>query len=393
MAGSLNYSEFLAKTGPEPVDLPIASARGSWLYSQDGRKYLDLISGIGVSHLGHGHPFILKRIREQLDQHSHVMVFGEYPQKIQDLLAEKVTGLLGKPLDKIFFTNSGTEANEAALKIAKRYTGRTELISFIGAYHGSTQGSLSVSGNESRKRSFRPLLPDVRFLRFNHIEDLSQISKRTAAVIIEPIQGDAGVRIPDPDYLSALSDRCKQSGSLLIMDEVQTGFGRTGKWFAHQHYDMKPDIITMGKAMGAGLPLAAFAARADIMDCLTSDPPLGHITTFGGNPVCCAASLGGIEVIETERVLESVEEKGQLFESKLDHPRIKAIRRKGLMLAIDLESEDQVNRTVASCREKGSLIYWFLSTKYSFRLAPPLNISNEEIEKGCNDILAALDEI
>ena len=390
MPDGLKYSRHLAKTSPYPIDLPIEKAKGSYLYSPEGKSYLDLIAGIAVASVGHNHPHVTRRIKKQLDLHSHVMVYGEYPQAIQNDFAEEVIKLLGDPFEQLFLTNSGTEANEGAIKLAKRYTGRSEIISFHNSYHGSTHGSLSVSGNESRKSAFRPLIPEIEFIAFNNVGDLDHITGKTAAVIIEPIQGDAGVRIASQEFLEALRSKCNETGAILIFDEVQTGFGRTGKWFAFQHYGLAPDIITMGKAMGAGLPVAGFAATEEIMSALTVDPPLGHITTYGGNPICCASGMGAIEVIQQENLLDEVERKGELFETLLEHEDIKDIRRKGLMLAVDLESPERVERVVSKCREYGTLIYFFLSTKYSFRISPPLTITDEEIKKGCDHIVKAL---
>ncbi|MDH5396790.1 MAG: aspartate aminotransferase family protein, partial [Cyclobacteriaceae bacterium] len=324
------FYKHLAQTTPFAIDIEIERAKGTWLYSCDGKKYIDLISGIGVSHIGHGHPRIIEAVKKQVDRHFHVMVYGEYVQAPQVKLATKLADILPPSLSKVYFTNSGTEANEGALKLAKRYTGRQQIISFHHAYHGSTHGSLSVSGNESRKQAFRPLLPGIRFIPFNESAGLEAITGETACVIMETIQGDAGVRIPAGTFMKALRKRCDETGALLILDEIQTGMGRTGKWFAFEHFDIAPDILTLGKALGGGLPLGAFISRPDIMEALTHDPPLGHITTFGGNPVCCGSALAAIEVIEEEHLMNEVERKGQLLEKKLQHPVVKEIRRKGL---------------------------------------------------------------
>jgi acetylornithine/succinyldiaminopimelate/putrescine aminotransferase len=287
--------------------------------------------------------------------------------------------------------NSGTEANEGALKLAKRYTRRTEIVSCRKSYHGSTHGSLSVSGNEVKKSAFRPLLPDVRFIEFNNPEDLKWITTRTACVIMETVQGDAGVRIPDVSYLQAVRSRCDEVGALLILDEIQCGMGRTGKLFAFEHFGIIPDILTIGKAFGGGLPIGSFIASHEMMQAFTSDPMLGHITTFGGNPVCCAAALGTLEVIQQENILESVERKGKLIQSLLKHPHIKEIRRIGMMFAIDFDSADRVNRIVAKGKELGVICYWFLSHPNSFRIAPPLTITEDEIKESCAAILKAID--
>ncbi|MEM7107123.1 MAG: aspartate aminotransferase family protein [Bacteroidota bacterium] len=383
----------LAQTTDSPFLLEIASANGIYLKTPDGKTYMDMISGIAVSNLGHSHPKVIKAIKDQVDKHMHVMVYGEFVQSSPNLLAHKLTSLLPKNLNCAYFTNSGTEANEGALKLAKRFTGRTEIISFRGAYHGSTHGALSVSGNEVKKYAFRPLLPDIKFLTFNDSNDLPKITKRTAGVIIEPIQGDAGVRIPDKEYLKALRQKCSQEGALLIFDEIQTGIGRTGKLFAFEHYGIFPDILTSAKALGGGLPLGAFISSHEIMKTLTHNPMLGHITTFGGNPVSCAAALATLEVIEDEKLLDQVETKGQLIEELVSHPKIVEIRRVGLMFAIEFSSEQEVFKIVQRCLKKGVICFWFLSCPNSFRIAPPINSSEEELKKACYIIKSVLDEL
>ncbi|GIV37909.1 MAG: aspartate aminotransferase family protein [Cyclobacteriaceae bacterium] len=382
----------LAQTSPNPYLIEVERARGIYLYAPDGKRYMDLIAGIGVSNLGHGHPRLIRAIKEQIDRHLHVMVYGEFIQATPNLLAEQLTQLLPAPLDCCYFVNSGTEANEGALKLAKRYTGRTEMVAFYNAYHGSTHGSLSVSGNEHKKYAFRPLLPDVRFIRFNQPADLDQITSRTACVIMETIQGDAGVRIPSPAYMKALRQRCSDTGALLILDEIQCGMGRTGKMFAFEHFGIVPDILTLGKALGGGLPMGAFIANHKVLRVLTHHPPLGHITTFGGNPVCCAAALATLQVLQEENIIEDVERKGRLFEQLLQHPHIREIRRIGLMFAIDFPSAERVNRIVQRAKEKGVICYWFLSNPHCFRIAPPLIISDEEIHLACRLINEAIDE-
>lgn len=381
----------LAQTTDSPYLISIERAEGIYLYSPDGKRYTDLISGIGVSNIGHRHPKVIQAIKDQLDKHLHVMVYGEYIQSPSNLLAKKITGLLPKTLNCCYFVNSGTEANEGALKLAKRYTGRTEIVSCYKSYHGSTHGSLSVSGNEVKKRAFRPLLPDVRFINFNVLPDLEQITERTACVIMETIQGDAGVRIPSVEYMKAVRDRCTRTGALLILDEIQCGMGRTGTLFAFEQFGIVPDILTVAKAFGGGLPIGAFIAQQSIMKCLTHDPMLGHITTFGGNPVCCTSSLATLQVIEDEKLLETVEDKGKLFETLLRHPRIKAIRRIGLLFAIDFESAEIVGRIVEEGKKLGIICYWFLSHPNSFRIAPPLTITQEQIKESCASILQAID--
>jgi acetylornithine/succinyldiaminopimelate/putrescine aminotransferase len=383
----------IAQTTQSPFLIDIERAEGLYLYSPDGKRYMDLISGIGVSNIGHRHPQVIEAIKEQLDKHMHVMVYGEFVQSSTNILAETLTSLLPEKLNCCYFTNSGTEANEGALKLAKRYTDRSEIISCRGAYHGSTHGSLSVSGNEVKKFAFRPLLPDVTFIDFNKIADLSRITSKTACVIIEPIQGDAGVRIATQEYLNALRTKCNETGTLLIFDEIQTGIGRTGKMFAFEHYNIVPDILTSAKALGGGLPLGAFISSHDIMKSLTHDPMLGHITTFGGNPVCCAAAQATLEVIEDEKLLETVESKGQLFEQLITSDRIKAIRRIGLMFAFEFETEDEVAKVVSYCLDHGVICFWFLSCPNSFRIAPPLTITNTQISDACAIINEAISKL
>jgi acetylornithine/succinyldiaminopimelate/putrescine aminotransferase len=381
----------LAQTTDSPYLISVERAEGIYLYDPDGKRYIDLISGIGVSNIGHRHPKVVKAIKDQVDKHLHVMVFGEYIQSPSNLLAKKLSELLPANLNCSFFVNSGTEANEGALKLAKRFTGRTEIVSCRKSYHGSTHGSMSVSGNEIKKMAFRPLLPDVRFIDFNAVEDLENITAHTACVIMETIQGDAGVRIPSREYMKAVRQRCDETGALLILDEIQCGMGRTGSLFAFQQYDIVPDILTVAKAFGGGLPIGAFISSQEKMKCLSHDPMLGHITTFGGNPVCCASALATLEAIEEEDLLAHVEAKGKLFEKYLQHERIRGIRRIGLLFAIDFESAELVSRIVQEGKMRGVICYWFLSHPYSFRIAPPLTITPEEIKESCDLILQAIE--
>lgn len=387
------FLQNIAQTTNSPLLLDIERAEGLYLYSPRGKEYMDLISGIAVSNIGHRHPKVISAIKEQLDKHLHVMVYGEYVQSTPNLLAQKLVDILPNSLNCCYFTNSGTEANEGALKLAKRYTSRTEIIACRGAYHGSTHGSLSVSGNEVKKSAFRPLLPDVRFINFNVVEDLDLISDQTACVIIEPIQGDAGVRIPSLGYMKALRQKCNETGTLLIFDEIQTGIGRTGKWFAFEHFGVVPDILTSAKALGGGLPLGSFISSYEIMSSLTHSPMLGHITTFGGNPVSCAAALATLKVLEDEELIGQVEQKGKLFEELLAHHKIKEIRRKGLMFAFEFDTEQEVYQVVKQCMDNGVICFWFLSCPNSFRIAPPLTISTDEIRKACHVILQAINNL
>lgn len=392
----MNFSEEiflnnLAQTTPYPYNITIERAEGVYLYAPDGKRYIDMISGIGVSNLGHRHPHVIKAIKDQVDKHLHVMVYGEFIQHSPNALAQKLTSLLPATLNCCYWVNSGTEANEGALKLAKRATGRPEIVSMRKSYHGSTHGSLSVSGNEVKKNAFRPLLPDVRFITFNDLYDLQHITNNTACVIVETVQGDAGVRVPSKKYMKALRKKCDEQGALLIFDEIQCGMGRTGTLFAFEQFDVVPDILTIGKAFGGGLPIGAFIANQNVMKVLTHDPPLGHITTFGGNPVCCASALATLEVIEQEQLLSTVEKKGALIEMLLKHPKIKEIRRIGLLFAIDFETTEEVNRIVAYAKNKGVICYWFLSHPNSFRIAPPLTISESEIREACAGIVEAID--
>lgn len=392
-----NYSpdtflNHLAQTNPFPFLIPIERAEGIYLYTPEGRRYMDLISGIGVSNIGHCHPKVVEAIKAQVGKHLHVMAYGEFIQSPSNLLAQKLADVLPKNLNCSYFVNSGTEANEGALKLAKRHTGRTEIVSFHKSYHGSTHGSLSVSGNEKKKNAFRPLLPDVRFIEFNKISDLKLITERTACVIMETIQGDAGVRIPSREFMLALRRHCDEAGALLILDEIQCGMGRTGSLFAFEQFGIVPDILTIAKAFGGGLPIGAFIASKEIMHCLTQGPMLGHITTFGGNPVCCASALATLEVLVEGKIMDHVEKLGKIFEARLKHPNILAIRRIGLMFAIDFDSEERVQRIVAAALDQGVICFWFLSCPNSFRLAPPLTISESEIEIACHIILKSIHE-
>jgi acetylornithine/succinyldiaminopimelate/putrescine aminotransferase len=388
-----NFLRFTAQTSPNPLLIEVERAEGIYIYGPEGRKYMDLISGISVVNVGHRHPKVVEAIKQQTDKYLHVMAYGEYVQKPVVELANDLVNLLPDNLNSVYFVNSGTEANEGALKLAKRQTGRTEIVAFNKSYHGNTQGSLSASGNENKKYAFRPLIPDIRFIDFNNISSLSLISNKTAAVIIEPIQGDAGVILPENGFLEALREKCNEAGAMLIFDEIQTGFGRTGTMFAFEQYHVIPDILTMAKAMGGGLPIGAFVASYDVMQKLTYNPMLGHITTFGGNPVCCAASRAVLDILTTGTILQDVEEKGKLFEELLKNSAIKEIRRKGLMMAIDFENEEYVERIVQGCIDQGIITYFFLSNKHSFRIAPPLTIELEEIREACTIINKVINKL
>ena len=388
-----DFFKYQAQTTPFPIGVEVDRAEGSFIYDTSGKAYLDMVSGIAVTNIGHRHPKIVTAIKDQIDRYLHVMPYGEFIQRPQIELAQKLNQILPSGLDVSYFVNSGTEANEAALKLAKRYTGRRKIVSCLKSYHGSTHGSLSVSGNEKKKYAFRPLLPEVYFMRFNEIADLEMIDEETAAVIVETVQGDAGVRIANLCYMQDLRKRCDEVGALLILDEIQAGFGRTGTFFAFKHYGIQPDILTIAKSMAGGMAMGAFISSAEIMQVLTSDPILGHITTFGGHPVPCAAAVATIDVILEEKLLNTVEVKGKYLEEKLNHPAIKEIRRIGLMFAIEFESADLVYKIVDACLVRGVITFYFLSCPDSFRLAPPLNISYEEMDEAVEGIMASINTV
>ena len=393
MSAKDDFLKYQAQTTPFPVAIEVSHAEGSFIYDTNGKAYADMVSGLAVTNVGHRHPKVIAAIEAQLKKYLHVMPYGEFIQSPQLDLAKKLNALLPSGLDVSYFVNSGTEANEAALKLAKRYTGRRKIVSCLKSYHGSTHGSLSVSGNEKKKYAFRPLLPEVYFMRFNELADLEMIDTDTACVIMETVQGDAGVRIPSREYMQALRKRCDETGALLILDEIQAGFGRTGKLFAFEHFDIVPDILTIAKSMAGGMAMGAFVSRHDIMKTLSSDPILGHITTFGGHPVCCAAALGNIEAIESENMVTTCEAKGALLESCLSHPAIIEIRRIGMMFAIEFESADLVYKIVDRCLEKGIITFYFLSCPESFRLAPPLNMADDDLVKAGKAINSVIGEI
>ena len=382
-----------AQTSDFPRLLEIEKAEGCYLYSPEGKKYLDLVSGFAVSNLGHRHPNVVKAIKDQVDKYLHITVYGEYIQAPQVLFAQKLASVLPQNLSAVYYTNSGTEATEGALKLAKKYTNRSHIVAFHHSYHGSSHGALSVMGNEEYKQAYRPLLPDISFIKINAFADLETITNHTAAVIFETIQGEAGVRVPNKEYLKALRKKCNETGTLLIFDEIQTGFGRTGKMFAFENFDVIPDILLLAKGMGGGMPIGAFISSKKIMDVLKDNPILGHITTFGGHPVSCAAGLATLNVIVEENLFADVPEKEQLFRSLLIHPKIKEIRGMGLMLCIQLDSFKQVEAISKICVENGVIIDWFLHCDTAMRIAPPLIITKEEIEFSCKVILDAISSI
>ncbi|GAA3930898.1 aspartate aminotransferase family protein [Hymenobacter algoricola] len=381
-----------AQTSDTPLLLEIERAEGVYMYAPDGRRYLDLISGIGVSNVGHRHPRVVQAIKDQVDKYLHLMVYGELVQAPPAALAQALHETLPAHLDNVFFTNSGTEAIEGALKLAKRHTGRTELISCHNAYHGSTHGALSITGSEDFRQSFRPLLPDVRHLHFNDLADLALITTRTAAVVVETVQGEAGVRVPQPGYLPALRQRCTETGTLLILDEIQCGFGRTGSFWAFEQFGIVPDILVCAKGMGGGMPIGAFISSQQIMAGFKSQPVLGHCTTFGGHPVSCAASLATLRVIQDENLLADVHEKAARFRRLLQHPAIRAVRGHGLLMAVEFDSYAVLKPIIDHALEhEGILTDWFLFCDNSLRLAPPLTISSAEIDEACAALLRAVD--
>jgi acetylornithine/succinyldiaminopimelate/putrescine aminotransferase len=371
--------------------LEIKKAEGVYITDIHDKKYLDLISGIAVSNTGHCHPKVVKAIQEQAETYMHVMVYGEFVQSPQVLFAEKLVSLLPKHLNSVYFVNSGNEANDGAVKLAKRVTGRSEVIYFENAYHGSGQGSLSLMGSEYFKQAYRPLVPGNKMIRYNHFDDLNKITCRTAAVIFETIQGESGATVPDQAYVKALRKKCEETGTLLIMDEIQCGFGRTGKLFAFEHFCISPDILTIAKGMGGGLPIGAFIASRELMSKLMQDPFLGHITTFGGNAVCCAAALANLNVLLDEKLIDSVSEKAELFKSLLKHPNIIKVNGIGLMMSIKIKASIHILDLVNKCYENGIITDWFLFADDCLRIAPPLIINIEQIEEACHKILYALD--
>jgi acetylornithine/N-succinyldiaminopimelate aminotransferase len=383
-----------AQTSEFPLLLEIERAEGVYMYTPDGRRILDLISGIGVSNVGHRHPRVLQAIHDQLDKYLHLMVYGELVQAPPARLAHALAATLPPPLDTVYFTNSGAEAIEGALKLAKRHTGRTGLISSLNAYHGSTHGALSITGSEDFKNSYRPLLPDVTHLRYNELADLSLITEHTAAVVLETVQGEAGVRVPTPGYLPAVRQRCTEVGALLILDEIQCGFGRTGTQWAFEQFGVVPDILVCAKGMGGGMPIGAFISSPEIMVGFQTNPILGHCTTFGGHPVSCAASLATLQVIQDENLLAGVAAKADRVRASLHHPAIRAVRNCGLLMAVEFESFDVLKPIIDhALAEENILTDWFLFCDNSLRIAPPLTITEAEIDEACAGLLRAITHV
>ena len=376
-----------AQTTLEPLLLEFNKASGMYLYDTEGKKYLDLIAGIGVSNVGHCHPAVVEAVKNQAESYMHIMVYGEFVQSPQVNFAKALADVLPANLNCTYFVNSGAEAVEGAMKLAKRYTHRTEIISCNNSYHGSTQGALSLMGNEEFKQAYRPLLPHIKFIEYNSLPDLDLITTNTAAVFVETIQGEAGIRVADKAYFKALREKCTASGTLLVLDEIQCGFGRTGRLFGFEHFDIVPDILLLAKGIGGGMPIGAFISSKEIMIALATNPILGHITTFGGHPVSCAAGLATLQTILHENIVDGVTEKGELFKKLLVHPAVKEVRGKGLMIAIEFENFETNKKIIDACIADGVISDWFLHCSNSMRVAPPLIISNEEIEYACSVIL------
>ena len=391
------FLQHVGQTSPSPMLIEVARAEGSFFYTPEGKRYFDLVAGVSVSNVGHANPDVVRAVQEQAAQYMHVMVYGEMVERPQVEYARRITELLPEGIDCLYFVNSGAEAVEVALKLAKRYTGRTELISMRRAYHGSTHGAMSMMGapeGEEWKAEFRPLLPDVKSINFNSFEDLQNITTRTAGVLCEVVQGEAGVRLPNPKWLTALRERCTEVGALLIFDEIQTGMGRTGEMFAATKYGITPDVVCLAKAFGGGMPLGGVASNKQILDSFTHNPCLGHITTFGGHPVCCAAGLAALNYLTNNNIVEQVESKGALFEERLkSHPRVLEIRRSGLLLALELGKAEYLYRLMEIFKEVGIMSDWFLYCDTAFRISPPLTITEAEIEECSALIREALDRL
>tara|TARA_Y100000996_G_scaffold413822_1_gene402981 strand:- start:5556 stop:6743 length:1188 start_codon:yes stop_codon:yes gene_type:complete len=387
------FFKYQAKTSPYPIALEIIKAKGSYLWDKTGKKYLDFIAGVSANPLGHSHPSVIKEIKKQVDKYMHIMVYGEYIQKPAVELSEFIINKLPKNLEVIYLTNSGTEAIEGAIKLAKKSTGRKELIAAKNSYHGSTHGALSLLGLKNQKKGYGPLLPNIKYIRFNNENDINIISNKTAAVVLETIQGGAGFILPKNDYLNLIKKKCEKVGALLILDEIQPGFGRTGKLFGFENYDVTPDILVMGKGMGGGLPIGGFCSSKKLMKLFEKDPMLGHITTFGGNPVIASSALASLKIIYETNLMDEINEKENLFRNNLKHPLIKKINGRGLMLAIIFDNNYIANKLILNAIEKGLILFWLLWEKKAVRISPPLNISKKEINKGCKIIINILDNL
>ncbi|MCF2874281.1 MULTISPECIES: aspartate aminotransferase family protein [unclassified Tenacibaculum] len=389
-----DFLKYQGQTTPHPLAIEISKAEGSYIYDSNGKKMLDFVAGVSANSLGHSHPKVTQAIKNQLDSYTHVMVYGEFIQKPQLDLCKALANTLPENLSSIYLVNSGTEATEGALKLAKRFTGRSEIISAKNAYHGNTQGAMSVCGAEQQNRAFRPLIPGVKFIEFNNELDLNKITKHTAGVILETIQGGAGFIEPINDYLTKVKQRCEEVGALLILDEIQTGIGRTGKFWGFENYNVTPDIIITGKGLGGGMPIGAFISSYEIMNCLKENPKLGHITTFGGHPVIASAGLATVEEITSTKLIEETLRKEELIRNKFkNHPAVKEIRGRGLMLALLVDSPENASKVILNCLEKGVILFWLLFEGSAIRITPPLTISEEEINEGCDIILNELNNL
>ena len=387
-----DFYQYQAQTTPYASGFEVEKAEGSYIYGKNGKAYLDFVAGVSANTLGHSHPKVVNAIKEQTDKYLHVMVYGEYAQEKPVELCRLLAEATPEPLEVTYLVNSGAEAIDGSLKLAKRYTGREEIIAFKDAYHGNTHGALSVAGNEVHKREFRPLLPMVNFIEFNNENDFDKITEKTACVIVETIQGAAGFIMPKENYFINLKKRCEEVGALLILDEIQPGFGRTGKLFAFEHFGIVPDILVMGKGMGGGVPVGAFMSSKEIMTSLSHSPKLGHITTFGGNPLIAAASHATLKEVLEGGLMKETDKKEKLFRELLVHPKIKNVNGKGLMLAVNLGSPEYTLKVASKCMEKGLIVFWQLYRNEYLRISPPLTISEDEIRKGCAIILEALNE-
>ncbi len=388
-----DFIQYQAQTSPYPLGMEVSHAIGSYIYDTNNNRYLDFVAGVSACSLGHQHPRVNQAIKDQLDLYSHVMVYGEYSQSPAVEYCKLMASLLPEPLNKTYLVNSGTEAIEGALKLARRVTGRSQLISCHNAYHGNTMGSMSVMGFEERKQVFRPLIPDVEFITFNNEADLEKITPKTAGILLETIQGGAGFIQPENDFLKKVRQRCDEVGAIMILDEIQPGFGRTGKLFGFQNYDVVPDIVVMGKGMGGGMPVGAFTASATMMDLLSNNPKLGHITTFGGHPVIAAACLATLKEITETSLMADALAKEKLFRSLLVHPLIEEVRGKGLMLAAMTKNADITNEVILKCQDKGLILFWLLFEGCAIRITPPLTISEDEIREGCAILLEVMNEV
>jgi len=387
-----NFLRYIGQTSDSPMMLAIERAEGIYLYGKDGKIYRDMISGISVNNLGHRHPKVIKAIQDQLDKYLHLMVYGEFIQDPTVDLARYLASILPDQLSTVYFVNSGSEAIEGALKLAKRYTGRREIIAFRQGYHGSSHGALSVMGNEEYKSAYRPLIPGIKLLDFNRMDQVERITDRTACVLLEPIQGEAGIRIADNKFLEGIREKCDDTGTLLIFDEVQTGFGRTGTFFAFESFGVIPDIITLAKGLGGGMPIGAFIASGEIMSVLKNDPALGHITTFGGHPLSCAAALAVVRTLKEDQIMDTIPAKENLFRTILRHEEIREVRGKGLFLALEMNSTERVKKIIKKALSKGVILDWFLFCPGAIRIAPPLIITEEQIVEAASIILDSINE-